>query len=68
MSYTAMDDQDMAGNERISVLVPPELKAEFEALCKTERRSMSAQVVILIEQAVKEAKEQGKIPDSAAKK
>lgn len=65
MNHSSMDDQDMAGNERISVLVPPELKQEFEALCKVERRSMSAQVVILIEQAVKEAKEQGKIPADA---
>lgn len=57
----------MADNERLSVLIPSDLKQEFEALCKVERRSMSAQVVLLIEEAVKEAKGQGKIPDSVAK-
>ena len=54
--------QDMADNDRLSVLIPSDLKQDFEALCKIERRSMSAQVVLLIEQAVNEAKEQGRIP------
>ncbi len=57
--------QDMADNERMSVLIPSDLKQDFEALCKVERRSMSAQVVLLIERAVKEAKEEGIIPTSA---
>ncbi len=68
MCHDSIEPQDMADNERLSVLVPSELKQEFEALCKVERRSMSAQVVLLIEQAVKEAKEQGKISDSTTKK
>ena len=56
--------QNMADNERMSVLIPSDLKQDFEALCKVERRSMSAQVVLLIERAVKEAKEEGLIPTS----
>uniref|UniRef100_A0A832M4J1 CopG-like ribbon-helix-helix domain-containing protein n=1 Tax=Oscillatoriales cyanobacterium SpSt-402 TaxID=2282168 RepID=A0A832M4J1_9CYAN len=67
MCHDPMELQEMADNERLSVLIPSELKQEFEALCKVERRSMSAQVVLLIEEAVKRAQEQGKIPDSADK-
>lgn len=52
----------MADTERLSVLMPSELKQEFEALCKLERRSMSAQVVLLIEKAIQEAKEKGQLP------
>lgn len=66
MCHDTLELQLMAGNERISVLVPPELKKEFEQLCKVERRSMSAQIVLLMEQALKEAKEQGKISDTLA--
>jgi hypothetical protein len=47
--------------ERLSLVIDSDLKKDFEKLCKVERRSMSAQVVILIEKAVNEAKEQGKI-------
>ncbi len=68
MYHDPMELQEMADNERLSVLIPSELKQEFEALSKVERRSMSAQVVLLIEQAVKEAKEQGKIPNTAEPK
>ena len=57
-----MELQEMADNERLSVLIPSDLKQEFETLCKVERRSMSAQVVLLIERAVEEAKRQGQIP------
>ena len=57
----------MAENERLSVLIPANLKQEFEILCKSERRSMSAQVVLLIEKAVEEAKQQGKIPTNPEK-
>jgi hypothetical protein len=47
--------------ERLSVIMPSDLKQDFEKLCKFERRSMSAQVVLLVEQAVREAKEKGQI-------
>ncbi len=60
--------QDMADNERLSVLIPSDLKQEFEALCKIERRSMSAQVVLLVEQAVEKAKEEGRIPPATESK
>ena len=43
------------GDTRISVIISKDLKAEFEKLCKLERRSMSAQIVTMIEQAVKAA-------------
>ena len=56
----------MADNERISVLIDTEMKRQFEALCKVERRSMSAQVVMLIEQAVKQAETDGKISPEPA--
>jgi hypothetical protein len=49
--------------ERLSLVIDSDLKKDFEKLCKVERRSMSAQVVVLIEKAVNEAKEQGKIND-----
>lgn len=68
MCHAPLELQDMADNERLSVLMPSDLKQEFEMLCKVERRSMSAQVVLLIEQAVKEAKEQGKISTATDKK
>jgi hypothetical protein len=55
-------DELMADNERISVLIDADLKQQFEGLCKVERRSMSAQIVMLVEQAVKQAEIDGKIP------
>jgi hypothetical protein len=54
-------DELMADNERISVLIDADLKQQFEGLCKVERRSMSAQIVMLVEQAVKQAEIDGKI-------
>ena len=60
--------QDMADNERLSVLIPSDLKQDFEVLCKIERRSMSAQVVLLIELAVEEAKEKGRITPATESK
>jgi hypothetical protein len=57
-------DELMADNERISVLIDADLKQQFEGLCKAERRSMSAQIVLLIEQAVKQAEIDEKIPPS----
>jgi hypothetical protein len=50
--------------ERLSLVIDSDLKKDFEKLCKVERRSMSAQVVILIEQAVNEAKQQGRISEN----
>jgi hypothetical protein len=64
MCHNVSVDELMADNERISVLIDSELKQQFEALCKTERRSMSAQVVMLIEQAVKQAEAEGKMSAS----
>lgn len=62
MWHDPIETQEMGDTERLSVLMPSDLKQEFELLCKQERRSMSAQVVLLIEQAVQLAKEQGKLP------
>ena len=47
--------------ERLSLVIDSGLKREFEKLCKVERRSMSSQIVLLVEQAVAEARQQGKI-------
>ena len=57
-------DELMADNERISVLIDADLKQQFEGLCKVERRSMSAQIVMLVEQAVRQAEIDGKINHS----
>lgn len=48
--------------ERLSVLIDGNLKKEFEKLCEIERRSMSAQVVLLIEDAIRAAKASGRLP------
>ena len=64
------DDAEMAQlmadpkTERLSVLIHADLKQAFEDLCKPERRSMSAQVVLLIEQSIAEAKRQGRLSES----
>ena len=47
--------------ERISVIMPSDLKRKFEKLCKAESRSMSNMVVTLIQQAVTEAEEQSRL-------
>jgi len=62
MCHTLTETYEMGDTERLSVLMPSDLKQDFEALCKLERRSMSAQVVLIIEQAVQEAKEKGRLP------
>ncbi len=54
-------DELMADNERISVLIDADLKQQFESLCKVERRSMSAQIVMLVEQAIRQAETDGRI-------
>lgn len=54
-------DELMADNERISVLIDADLKQQFESLCKVERRSMSAQIVMLVEQAIRQAEMDGRI-------
>jgi hypothetical protein len=54
-------DELMADNERISVLIDADLKQQFESLCKVERRSMSAQIVMLVEQAIRQAEIDGRI-------
>lgn len=51
-------------NPRIPVVIPPELKKEFERLCHLENRSMSNMVVTLIQKAVNDAKEKGLLEDN----
>lgn len=53
---------DMGNTERISVIMPSELKQKLERLCKLENRSMSNMVVTLVQQAITEAEEQGRLP------
>ncbi len=44
---------------KISLTVPEEVLEEFKKYCEIERRSVSAQVSLLMEKAVKESKEDG---------
>jgi hypothetical protein len=53
---------DMGNTERISLIMPSELKQKLERLCKLENRSMSNMVVTLVQQAIAEAEEQGRLP------
>ncbi|OWY65861.1 CopG family transcriptional regulator [cyanobacterium TDX16] len=44
--------------ERISATVPASVIKQFKELCKKERRSMSAQITLLMEKALEEQKEE----------
>ena len=46
---------------RILVYLPPELKLDIEKLAALEHRSVSNKVLVLIEEEVKKAKQEGKI-------
>ncbi len=48
-----------AKNPRINVIMPADLKTDFEALCHLENRSMSNMLVTLAQKAVDEAKAKG---------
>lgn len=48
---------------RFNVYIEPELKRDAERLAKKQRRSLSALVCYLLEQAVKEAKTNGELAD-----
>jgi hypothetical protein len=48
-----------AKNPRINVIMPADLKVDFEALCHLENRSMSNMLVTLAQKAVDEAKDKG---------
>jgi hypothetical protein len=48
-----------AKNPRINVVMPIDLKGDFERLCHLENRSMSNMLVTLAQQAVDEAKAKG---------
>lgn len=46
---------------KVMVYLPPEIKEDFEKLANYERRSLSSMAVFLIEEAIRRAKEEGKI-------
>lgn len=48
-----------AKNPRINVIMPADLKIDFEALCHLENRSMSNMLVTLAQKAVDEARSKG---------
>jgi len=48
---------------RLLVVIDPDLKEDFEALCEIENRSMSNQAVTLIKNFVDAAKREGKLSD-----
>lgn len=49
---------------RLLVIIDQDLKDDFERLCKIENRSMSNMVNVLIQNAVKKAKKEGKFDES----
>lgn len=49
----------------VTAFVEEEIKEGLKALADSERRSMSQMMAVLIERAVKEARENGVIPDPA---
>ena len=50
-----------AKNPRTTIVIPPDLKADFERLCEMEDRSFSNYVVHLIRQTVEKAKADGRL-------
>ncbi|MEM9487389.1 MAG: hypothetical protein AAGA83_27295 [Cyanobacteria bacterium P01_F01_bin.116] len=50
-----------AKRPRVVAYISPELKADLEKLAKLERRSESQMIAVLLEDAVKQAKEKGQI-------
>lgn len=52
-----------AKNPRINVVMPADLKSDFEQLCQIENRSMSNILVTLAQKAVDEAKAKGLLKD-----
>jgi hypothetical protein len=52
-----------AKNPRINVVMPADLKLDFEKLCQLENRSMSNMLVTLAQKAVDEAKAKGLLKD-----
>ncbi len=54
-----------AKNPRINVVMPSELKPDFERLCELEERSQSNMLVYLARLAVEEAKRDGRLSDRA---
>lgn len=53
-----------AKNPRINVIMPVDLKSDFEQLCHLENRSMSNMLVTLAQKAVDEAKAKGLLKGS----
>lgn len=52
---------------KVVVYLPPELKADLEALAKKELRPVSNMVAALIQEAIDQAKKQGKLKQESAK-
>lgn len=46
---------------RLVVYLPEDVKADLERLANTERRSLSSMALVAIEEAIKQAKAEGKI-------
>lgn len=56
---------DSMAKVTVTAFIEEDLKEALKALADTERRSMSQMMALLIEQAVEEARSQGKIPTPA---
>lgn len=59
------DQFDEMPKVTVTAFLEEELKEDLKALADVERRSMSQMLAVLVERAVKEAKEKGIIPDTA---
>jgi hypothetical protein len=52
----------------INAVIEPTLKEEFERLCEIEQRSMSNMIVLLVNQAVANAKREGRLRENSKSK
>lgn len=48
---------------KVAVYLPEEVKADLERLANLERRSLSQMALLLIEQGIEQARNEGKLPE-----
>ena len=53
---------------RLLVILDPEIKEDFKALCELENRSMSSQIAYMVKNFVAQSKRDGKLDDRATGK
>jgi hypothetical protein len=61
---TVDNSQRMATKKpRLLVILDPEIKEEFKALCENENRSMSSQIAYMVKNFVTQSKHERKLGD-----